>query len=668
MTPGSALGVWGLPPDAPAMAALAAALIALVLAVTACGRAARVVGRVPPAFVVATLALAAALLSWGYLLHYLRGGPRIIDATSYWLEARALASGQLGFDVPWPSASFRGRFLLASADGQRLAVIFPPGWPALLALGFVAGVPRLIGPLIAAGLVAATWALGLRASGRRDVALVAATLSMLSAALRYHTADSMSHGWAALLFAGALVVAGRGVGRALVAGGAVGWLVATRPLTGVVAAALVALALSGRRERLAALLGLTPGLLLLGAHQALATGSIFGSTQLAYYAVADGPPGCFRWGFGPGIGCLHEHGDFVRARLPDGFGLVEALGTTARRLVLHLRDLANAEPLALLVPLGAALGWRRIALRRLALGGAAIVCVYAPFYFDASYPGGGARLLADALPLEHVLCAVAAVELAMTRFVWPVSLAGFALHTSFDHRALAEREGGRPMFEPARLEQAGVTHGLVLAETDHAFSLGHDPAARDATRAIVVARRRGDDHDVILWDRLGRPPVWRYAGPIDTNAHLEPMRLTAPGRELWFEAEAEWPPLEVSGGWAHPAFPGGCASAGRALALRAAPRAAAPAVVVELAVPSAGRWRVEPRWIATREVAAAVAAELGATRWRADVRLPAGQCWSGPSQELDLSAGPQPLRLVGAEGLWLDGTRLYALDGGSEKR
>src|SRR5262245_27348012 len=51
--------------------------------------------RLPVIFFLGLAALAAALLSAAYIQVYLRGGPRIIDATSYWLEARALAAGHL---------------------------------------------------------------------------------------------------------------------------------------------------------------------------------------------------------------------------------------------------------------------------------------------------------------------------------------------------------------------------------------------------------------------------------------------------------------------------------------------------------------------------------------------------------------------------------------------
>src|SRR6185436_1425282 len=97
---------------------------------------------------------ASCLLAFGlsclYVRYYLRGGPRIIDATSYFLEARSLAAGSFSFAVPDPTAAFRGRFLLASSDGHRLGVLFPPGYPWVLSLGVRLGAPLLLGPALAA--------------------------------------------------------------------------------------------------------------------------------------------------------------------------------------------------------------------------------------------------------------------------------------------------------------------------------------------------------------------------------------------------------------------------------------------------------------------------------------------------------------------------------------
>src|SRR5690606_35766772 len=90
-----------------------------------------------PSAVLCSLALVATLLSAGYIHFYLRGGPRIIDATAYYLQARVLADGGMTFLAPAPSAAFRGRFLVPAADPGEvlsLGVLFPPGYPALLAL------------------------------------------------------------------------------------------------------------------------------------------------------------------------------------------------------------------------------------------------------------------------------------------------------------------------------------------------------------------------------------------------------------------------------------------------------------------------------------------------------------------------------------------------------
>ena len=190
---------YGLPADPIAWAALALAVVLALAGLVKGGRVGKVLGSVRPAWWVAILAGCAACLSAGYVSVYLRGGPRIIDATSYFLQARALATGQLAFDVPVPLASFNGRFLVAPPAGGALAVIFPPGYAAILAVGFLWGAPLAIGPLLAAGLVVATYDLARCVTDRREVALLAAALSVVCAALRYHTADTMSHGWAALL-------------------------------------------------------------------------------------------------------------------------------------------------------------------------------------------------------------------------------------------------------------------------------------------------------------------------------------------------------------------------------------------------------------------------------------------------------------------------------------
>ncbi|HTN90208.1 MAG TPA: hypothetical protein VL242_41320, partial [Sorangium sp.] len=354
------------------------------------------------------------------------------------------------------------------------------------------------------------------------------------------------------------------------------------------------------RLAVALAIGALPGLALLAAHQRAATGA-FASSQAAYYAVADGPPGCFRYGFGAGVGCLGEHGDFVRHNLSEGYGFLAVAGTTLRRLKLHLVDALNAEPLALLVVAGAAIALRRPRSRALAVAPLFQIAAYAPFYFDGNYPGGGARFFADVLPIEHALAAMAAVAiaerarssgaaggaggglsrlarrpfapLAAALVAAALPLAGFAFRAGFDHAALRDREGGLPMFDPAAVARAGVARGLVFVDTDHGFNLGFDPAPGD----VAVLRYRGDALDRMAWEARGRPPAYRYGFAIPDGGGLASVSLAplafgaAAPPDAVIEGESLWPPRAQTNAWALPEHAGGtCASGGRLLAVHAA--------------------------------------------------------------------------------------------------
>lgn len=637
-----------LPRDAPAWAALGLAIVAVVLA----SRPRLLDGWLRhPRRTLFVLSGVACVLSVGYIAHYLRGGPRIIDATSYWLEARALAKGWFAFPVPEPSAAFRGRFLVPAPGGEALSGIFPPGYPAFLALGFLLGAPLAMGPLLSLLLTLGTYALALRLFRDEKLALFAALSSVLCAALRYHTADTMSHGWAALLFVVALLClvgeAPRRWSLVLGAGVATGWLIATRPVTGMVCL-VVGLLLLVRSEpkKLAWLgLGLVPGLALLAVHQQAATGSFFGSTQLRYYALADGPPGCFRYGFGPGIGCLHEHGDFVREHLPNGLDLRAALGVFGRRLWLHLSDVQNAWPLGILVPVAIWMGRRDAQVRLLGFLIVFAMIAYTPFYFDGNYPGGGARMFAEALPFEHVLVAWLAMRVAWLRFVPAVALGGFAFHTAGYHRALTEREGGHPMFEPDILAEANVRSGLVFVESDHGFALGHDPGARDPKSELVVARRHEDARDHALFVALGRPPTFLYTRATDSPARITPF--VVPESDL-LEAEADWPPLAVRGGWVDATYPSAaCLGGSGALSLHAT---GAGPLEVHLELVPGGSVLLVPRFVAQARGPVHVRLSIAGATWEGVRTLERNECWEPAGPVVDLGAKPGPLQLSIREG------------------
>jgi hypothetical protein len=548
--------------------------------------------------------LSAALLSWGYVCHYLRGGPRIIDASAYWLQARALSEGLLSFPIGEPEHAVLGRFLLrTTVEGEAAAsVIFPPGYPSVLALGFAIGAPMLIGPLLAAALTYASMMLTRRVvrAGpshwrRHEHMLVrlTATISVLCATLRYHTADTMSHGLAALCVTVALCAllgpqSGWQRGAAPVAGLACGMLLATRPASAVAVLAAAALylfttpparsALTLRAAAGFAVAAAAP-VSLWFAHQHAATGNMFTTAQGAYYALSDGPPGCFRYGFGEGIGCLGEHGEFVRNSVGDSYGLIAALGTTGRRLKMHLSDALNFAPLFPLVAVGALASWRIPAARVLPLPVGLQIASYAPFYFDGNYPGGGARMYADVLPAEQVLALLGVLSVVgsgerrgrraalLGAVAVAASLFGFAFQSGALHQQLRARDGGSPMFDPGIVAaHPRARDALLLIDTDHGFNLAYQPGGRR------VARFHGDDLDRLSWERRGRPLTFRYQRASDGEpARLLPLVFDSQATEarpLLIEAESLWPPAQQSGGWAWPSYVGArCASRGRVLAL-----------------------------------------------------------------------------------------------------
>jgi hypothetical protein len=285
--------------------------------------------------------------------------------------------------------------------------------------------------------------------------------------------------------------------------------------------------------------------------------------------------------------------------------------TTLRRLRLHLLDVANAEPLALLSFAAPFLAWRAVRSRKAVILGLSIpsvVLAYAPFYFDGSYPGGGARFFADVLPVEHVLLALSVallVERAPLRgwldfggaagLVGATSLLGFGVRASFEHNRLANREGGRPYFEPSLLGRAKVDRGLLFVGSDHAFNLAYDPRARAATSDLIVAHEYGDDRDRMMWERLGRPPAHRYAwsGLDDTPPAVVPWSPGPAPHPYRYEAEAEWPPLAQSGGHFEPVFAQGtCAWGGRLLAIRTEANDRPFQGTISFPVPFASRFRV----------------------------------------------------------------------------
>jgi hypothetical protein len=144
---------WALPGDAAAWLSALLGCVMLVPAVHA--HFARLSART---FLVLSGAVALGV-SAAYVTFYLKGGPKIIDATTYALQASSLARGAFSLAASDPSESFRGRFLYYNEAAHTLTGIFPPGYPLVLAIGVALGVPMLVGPVLAALLVWLTYGL-----------------------------------------------------------------------------------------------------------------------------------------------------------------------------------------------------------------------------------------------------------------------------------------------------------------------------------------------------------------------------------------------------------------------------------------------------------------------------------------------------------------------------
>jgi hypothetical protein len=575
------LGTWSGPSDRPAQAALALGVALFIVALVPQGPGwlgsmvdlANVADRGRRRRFLTIASFFAAFLSLGYIAFYLRGGPRAPEASAYWLQGRALSHGALAWTAPEPSASFRGRNLLFVVP-DRLSGIFPPGYPLLLAMGFLVGAPMLVGPLVAAALVVATWLLAHELCAGEDVepanaeatARLAAGLSVVSAGLRYHTADALPYGVTGVGVAVSLACALRarrtGDVRLFGAAGlAVGALIASCAASALAVGAVVAGLAAGsprpgaRRGVLWALGGALPGLLLLLVANRAATGHAFASPVSVYSAAVR---------------------DAVSA---DGTTL-----TIGHSILLglrrHLLDVVNVEPLALLavVPL---LGSAVVSGGRTPGAVPTALVVLGQMSIDAllrgrsalGSVGGGPALLVGVVPLEHALIALGVARLFPRAFsaaavaIVALTLAGFALHASHAHEALAASDVGRPRFEPDVLREANVTHGLLFFDDDTGYELAYEPGV-GASHGIQAARLRGDDHDRLLYDSLGHPAVHRYiaAGASATAAFWTPPNG---GSDAWrFEAESDWPPVAPVGGSADAvdaAGASGCASDGRVL-------------------------------------------------------------------------------------------------------
>lgn len=179
---------------------------------------------------------AAAAMSW-FVLDAL---PHLEDEVAYLYQAKVMARGALWAPEPENPTPFWVPFVL-TVNGRRFSK-YPPGWPAVLALGVRVGAGWLVNPLLGALAVPLLVLLG-RDLFDRPTALLAALLMISSPMFLVLSGTLMAHALAmtlGLVFMlayyrteRALLAGGRAPRWAVLGGVALGWVVITRPLTAV---------------------------------------------------------------------------------------------------------------------------------------------------------------------------------------------------------------------------------------------------------------------------------------------------------------------------------------------------------------------------------------------------------------------------------------------------
>jgi len=266
--------------------------------------------------IVLTLALVSFSLSLTVSRDVFERLPHLEDEVAYLFQAKIFARGEVVAPLVEPVRAYWQPFVI-EYENVRFGK-YPPGWPALLALGLLTGFGAWINAAMAALTIVLVYRLGADTFGR-DAGLVAAALVTFSPMAILLNATLMSHTSAltfATLFMWAMARIERGGGLrwGVVAGLALGALAANRPLSALAVATPFILwngvrlvkSLIGRhgltvRRTLPPLLALSACALLVAAALPWFNWATTGNPTANLYTLVPGW-GYDRVGFGPDIG------------------------------------------------------------------------------------------------------------------------------------------------------------------------------------------------------------------------------------------------------------------------------------------------------------------------------------------------------------------------------
>lgn len=233
--------------------------------------------------------------------------PHVPDEVLYLFQARYMAQGKLSIPAPPVPGAFS--FYLLPYRSNQWYSIFPPGWPAVLALGVRVGVPWLVNPLLAGVNILLSYKLVSQLYSRR-LARWTVFLLCVSPWYIFMAMNFMSHTLALTLALGSVVALNQSqknaaVGYALLSGVLVGALSLVRPFDALIVGFLLilwALGAAGNRLKFASILLFVLGVILISAlvfpYNFGVTGSALDFPLQSYYAEYLGPR-VNALGFGP---------------------------------------------------------------------------------------------------------------------------------------------------------------------------------------------------------------------------------------------------------------------------------------------------------------------------------------------------------------------------------
>lgn len=183
------------------------------------------------------LSVIAVGLSYWVADRYFEKLAHLEDEMAYVWQAQVMARGQISVPSPPEPDSFLWPFVV-DYNGQRFGK-YPPGWPALLAVGVRLGVRSLVNPLLAGLAIWLIFRLGKRVFGE-PVGLLASGLTLLSPFFLVNSGSLLSHPLGLVLSAGFALawlnafsdpVSPRPWRPTIIAAMVLGLLILTRPMT-----------------------------------------------------------------------------------------------------------------------------------------------------------------------------------------------------------------------------------------------------------------------------------------------------------------------------------------------------------------------------------------------------------------------------------------------------